>query len=33
MRVKIEVFTEGVNRHDDAGQAVGQVESGAQVFE
>ena len=33
MRVPIEVFAEGVDRHDDAGHAVGQVERGAQVFE
>ena len=26
VRVKIEVFAEGVNRHDDAGQPVGKVQ-------
>jgi len=31
--VKVEVLAEGVDRHDDAGQAVGQVERGAQVVE
>ena len=28
-RVEIEVFTEGVNGQDDAGEAIGQVEGGA----
>ena len=33
MGVKIEVLAEGVDRHDDAGQPLGQVEGVAQVFE
>ncbi len=33
MRGPIEVLAKGVDRHDDAGQAVGQVQRGAQVFE
>ncbi len=32
MGVPIEVFAIGVNRHDDAGNALGQVQCGAQVF-
>ena len=31
--MEVEVLAEGVDRHDDAGQALGQVERGAQVFE
>jgi len=33
MRVPVEVFTVGVNRHDDAGDALGQIECCTQVFE
>ncbi len=33
MRVPVEVFAKGVDRHDDAGQALGQVQRGAEVFE
>ena len=33
MGVKVEVLAEGVDGHDDAGQPVGKVEGGAQVFE
>ena len=31
--VEVEVLAEGVDGHDDAGQALGQVERGAQIFE
>jgi hypothetical protein len=31
--VKIQILAEGVDCHDDTGQAVGQVERGTQVFE
>ena len=31
--MEVQVLAEGVDRHDDAGQAVGQVQRGAQVFE
>jgi hypothetical protein len=31
--MEVEVLAEGVDRHHDAGQAFGQVERGAQVFE
>ncbi len=33
MGVKVEVLAEGVDGHDDAGQAVGQIQSRAQVVE
>ena len=31
--MEVQILAEGVDRHDDAGQALGQVEGGAQVFE
>ena len=31
--MEVQVLAEGVDRHDDAGQPLGQVEGGAQVFE
>ena len=30
--MEVEVLAEGVDGHDDAGQAVGQVEHGALIF-
>ena len=33
MRVPIEVFAVGVNRHDDSGDALWQIQSRTQVFE
>jgi hypothetical protein len=31
--MEVQVLAEGVDRHDDAGQALGQTERGAQVFQ